>query len=166
VDSAGIDEASVFVDLGAALNRTSASRETPGAATQRAVRFSPHVGLGLRRAVWSRSDLGVRLELDRIEEHSLIALRALDYRYRLGPSLSLTGYLGAARLGTATPAYGYYAGGGLQWRDVRPRWDLGLELRYADKLASDDLAPDGTLLGNSDTFTDLFGAALYLSRRF
>jgi Capsule assembly protein Wzi len=166
VGSVGNDEASAFVDVGAALNRTRASRDKPGSATRRAVQFSPHLGVGLRRAVWTRSDLGVRLELGRVEEHSLIALRALDYRYRLGPSLSLTGFFGAARLGTATPAYGYYAGGGLQWRDVRPRWDVGLELRYGDKMASDDLAPDGTLLGNSDTFTDLSGVALYLSRRF
>jgi hypothetical protein len=108
----------------------------------------------------------VRLELGRVEEHSLVALRAVDYRYRLGPSLAVTGFLGAARLDTATPAYGYYAGGGLQWRDVRPRWDVSLDLRYGDKLARDELSPAGTLLDNADTFTDLFSAALYVSRRF
>jgi hypothetical protein len=139
----------------------------PGAPTQTlAMRLEPHLGLGLRRAVWTRSDLGVRLELERVEGHPLIAVRALDYRFRLGRSLAVTAFMGAARLGLQTPAYGYYAGGGLQWRDARPRWDVNLDARYGDKLARDELGPGGGPPGNSDVFYDFFSAALYVSRRF
>jgi hypothetical protein len=159
--------ASMFVDMGVALSRLRISSDTPGAPTQTlAMRLEPHLGLGLRRAVWTRSDLGVRLELERVDGHALLAVRALDYRYRLGRSLAVTGFMGAARLGLQTPAYGYYAGGGVQWRDVRPRWDANLDVRYGDKLARDEVGPAGTLLGNIDVFHDLFSAALYVSRRF
>lgn len=160
-------DASIFVDVGASLTHLRISTDAPGApSTTIGSRLSPHVAVGLRRAAWSHSDLGVRLELDRDSGYTLMALRALDYRYRLGTSLALTAFLGAARMSGPLAAYGYYAGGGLQWRDARPRWDVNLDLRYGDKLARDELAPDGTLQGNADTFRDVFSAAVYLSRRF
>ena len=159
--------ASMFVDVGAAASRTRVSRSSPGSYVQTsALRLAPHLGVGLRREVGTRTDLGVRLELDRIDDHTLIAVRALDYRYRLGPTLAVTAFAGAARLDLATPAYGYYVGGGLQWRDVRPGWDAGLDVRYGDKLARDELQPGGVLLGNVDSFNDAYSASLYLSRRF
>lgn len=159
--------ASMFVDVGAAASRVRLSRSSPGSSVQTsALRLAPHLGVGLRREVGARTDLGVRLELDRIDDHTLIAVRALDYRYRLGRSLALTAFAGAARLDLATPAYGYYAGGGLQWRDVRPGWDAGLDVRYGDKLARDELQPGGALLGNVDSFNDVYSASFYLSRRF
>jgi hypothetical protein len=165
--ASGDESASMFIDVGAALSRVRVSRDVPGVPTQTsALQLEPHLGLGLRRAVWNRSDLGVRLELDQVEGRALVALRALDYRFRVGRSLAVTAFLGAARLDLQTPAYGYYAGGGLQWRDARPRWDINLDVRYGDKIARDELDPGSGRPSNNDVFHDLFSTSLSLSRRF
>jgi hypothetical protein len=159
--------ASMFLDAGVAISRVHTSRDTPGSpSSTSAATLSPHLGLGVRRAVSQRNDLGARIELDRIDDHAMIALRAVDYRFRLGNAFALTAFAGAARYNTQTPAYGYYLGGGAQWRNVRPRWDLNLELRYGDKLAHDELDANGQLAGNSDVFSDVLGATLSVSRRF
>ena len=42
-----------------------------------------HVGIGARRRVTARQDLGVRIEYDDIGGHALLGVRALDYRYRV-----------------------------------------------------------------------------------
>jgi hypothetical protein len=107
-----------------------------------------------------------RIELDRANGRTLLALRAIDYRYRLPNSIALTAFLGAARYDLAIPAYGYYAGAGVQWRDIRPRWDLNIDLRYADQLTRDTLGPDGTISGATHSAHDVMGLALYVSRRF
>lgn len=165
--NADVAGASLFLDAGTALTRIRVTRDTQGVPALRLpAHFTPHVGVGLRRTAWGRSDLGVRLELDGDGSRTLVAIRALDYRFRVGPNLAVTAFLGAARLENPIPAYGYYAGGGLQWRDLRPRWDINLDFRYGDKLARDDVGPDGKLQGNNDTFHDVTGLALYLSRRF
>ncbi len=159
--------ASMFIDAGMALSRVHTSRDIPGSpGNTSAATLSPHVGLGVRRAISARNDLGARIELDRIDDHALVALRAFDYRLRLSEDFALTAFAGAARYNTQTPAYGYYLGGGAQWRDVRPRWDLNLELRYGDKLAHDERDANGQLEGNSDVFSDVLGAMLSVSRRF
>ena len=169
VDAAGKAEsgASMFVDAGVALSRVRTSRDTPGSpSSTSAAKLSPHLGLGVRRAASQRNDLGARIELDRVDDHALIALRAFDYRFRVNGAFALTAFAGAARYNTQTPAYGYFLGAGAQWRDIRPRWDLNMELRYGDKLAHDELDSNGQLLGNSDVFSDVLGATLSLSRRF
>lgn len=159
--------ASLFVDAGVALSRVHASQDTTGfITTTSAAKLTPHLGVGMRRAVSARNDLGARLELDRIDERSLIALRAFDYRFRVNGSFALAAFAGAARYNTQTPAYGYYIGTGVQWRDIRPRWDLNLDLRYGDKLAHDQLDANGRLRSNDDVFSDVMGATLSLSRRF
>jgi hypothetical protein len=159
--------ASMFIDAGVALGKVHTSRDTPGSpSSTSAARLAPHLALGVRRAVSNRSDLGARIELDRVDEQLLVGLRAFDYRLRLTTSLALTAFAGAARYDAQTPAYGYYGGAGVQWRDIRPRWDLNLDLRYGDKLAHDELDANGRLAGNSDLFSDVMGATLSLSRRF
>jgi hypothetical protein len=130
------------------------------------MRGAPHLGFGARRAVTARSDLGVRVEFDRLDERALLAVRAVDYRYRLDERLALTAFAGALRYNLATPAYGYYAGGGIQWRDLLPRCDLNLELRYGDKISRDHLLPQEAGLAQPDSFYDFNGAALSLSYRF
>lgn len=129
--------------------------------------FTPHIGIGARRSVSSRSDLGVRAEFDRIDDHMLIAVRALDYRYRTHGPLAFSGFLGAARYDLATPAYGYYFGAGVQWRDILPGFDLGLDWRYADKVARDKLLPtDPAPEPRPDAFYDINSYSLSLSYRF
>ena len=126
-----------------------------------------HVGVGVRRAVSDRTDVGMRLELDRIDDAYLLAVRAIDYRYRLWGQLAISAFLGAARYDLATPAYGYYVGGGITWREVLPRFDIGIDARYADKVARDKLLPtDPVWAQRNDIFYDVKSLALYLSLKW
>jgi hypothetical protein len=159
--------AHLFVDAGVAASKVTIR---PGDLVPRqttSTELSPHIGIGARRAVSSRSDLGVRAEFDRINDHLLLAVRALDYRYRTQGPLAFSAFLGAARYDLATPAYGYYLGGGVQWRDILPGFDLGLDLRYADKVARDKLLrSDTTSELRPDSFYDITSTTLSLSYRF
>lgn len=160
------DGAALFVDAGANASEVTIDLDDsiPRATTDREV--AAHVGIGARRRVTARQDLGVRIEYDDIGGHALLGVRALDYRYRFHGPLAITGFLGAARYDLATPAYGVYLGAGAQWRDLVPRLDLSLDLRYASKVARDHLVAGDPVGGRGDSFYDITSAALYLSYRF
>lgn len=154
----------LFAEAGMAVSRVRA--DVDGAAPRTSpVRAAPHLAAGLRRAVTQRGDLGVRLEFDRVEDETLLAVRAVDYRYRIRRRLAMTAFVGAARYDLQTPAYGYYLGGGLQWREILPRWDLNLDLRYADKVARDHVLPGESGKKRSDDFYDIYSVALSISHR-
>jgi hypothetical protein len=124
-----------------------------------------HLGAGFRREL-AQGSIGARLELDDLDGESLLAVRALDYRRHLSERFALTAFAGAARLDVATPAYGYYLGGGLQVKELWPRWSLGVDLRIGDKLARDNLLPSDPQGGRPDNFYDLKGVSVYVSREF
>ena len=63
----------------------------------------------------------------------------------------MTAFAGAARLDLATPAYGYFLGGGAERKDLWPRWNLGFDFRYGDKLARDN-GLEGRSMGMSGDF--------------
>ena len=125
-----------------------------------------HLGIGARRSVSERADIGFRLELDSIDSNTLLAVRAFDYRRHLSERLAINTFLGAARLDLATPAYGWYLGFGVQWKQLTPEWDLSLDVRFGDKLARDNLLPSDPQGGSPDNFHDVTGITLYLSRGF
>jgi capsule assembly protein Wzi len=126
-----------------------------------------HFAVGARRAVSEHSDLGVRAELDDIDGDMMLSVRALDYRYRFRNPLAVSVFLGASRLDLATPAYGYYYGAGMQWRNLLPNIDVGLDLRYGDKIARDKVLPsDPPSTKREDAFYDVLGATLSLSYRW
>ena len=126
-----------------------------------------HLAFGARRAVSDRSDLGVRLELDDVNSHTLMSVRALDYRYRFANPLALSVFVGASRYDLATPAYGQYFGAGLQWRDVRPGWDVELDVSEALKVARDHLLPsDVHSPVRPDSFYTIDSVTLSLVKRF
>jgi hypothetical protein len=125
-----------------------------------------HVGVGVRRTLPGGNDVGVRLELDDVDSDLLLAVRALDYRFNRSERVAIGVFLGAARLDLATPAYGYYLGCGVQFKQVLAGWDLGLDLRRGDKIARDNLLPTDPQGGSPDNFYDLTGLGIYLSRRF
>lgn len=159
--------ADLFVDAGLNVSDVQIRIGDGSPKTTTGAQTAAHMGVGARRAVSDRSDLGVRLELDQIDGEMMLAVRALDYRYRFNNPLALSAFLGAARYDLATPAYGYYYGIGAQWRDVFPRFDLSLDLRYADKIARDKLLPsDPGSDPRPDSFYDVTGATLYLSYRW
>ena len=125
-----------------------------------------HTGAGVRRMVSERSDLGVRVEFDRVEGKSLISLRALDYRYRWKKKLAAGVFFGAARYQIQLPAWGYYWGAGIQYRDIVPKWDMGLDVRHYEKISRNNLLPTDRGYGISTvSFRDIDGVAIYLSRK-
>lgn len=158
----------VFVDVGA---QRSQVREImldlgPNESTDPAEAY--HAAVGARRAVARRHDVGVRLEVDRIEGRSLLSVRAVDYRYRFHRKAAIGAFFGAARYDLGPAAYGYYMGAGLQYLDVLPGWDLGLDFRLHEKLTRDKvLATDPPLtLQLPRRALDITGASLYLSRKW
>jgi hypothetical protein len=160
------DTVELFAEAGAAASRTRIELADGSPKYDTDFAYTPHLGLGARRAVSDRSDLGARIEFDDLEGALLVAVRAVDYRYRIGKHWAVTGFVGAARYDLATPAYGYYLGMGAQWRSIARNLDLTLDVRYADKLARDKLLPsDPPATPRPDMFYDMIGATLYFSYR-
>ncbi|MGO9515334.1 MAG: capsule assembly Wzi family protein [Steroidobacteraceae bacterium] len=159
--------AEVFVDVGVNANQLhiNVQPELPSITTS--LGFGPHFGLGARRAVSERNDLGVRLEADGdVNGHSLLGVRVVDYRHRYSQHFAVSLFAGVARYDVATPAYSMYGGLGAQWRNILPKWDLGLDLRYAQNVARDRVLasdPPGT---RPEIFYKIETALFYLSRRF
>lgn len=159
--------ADLFVDAGVNVSDVQIRLGDDSPVTTTGMKTAGHIGIGARRAVSDRSDFGVRLEVDQIDDEMLLAVRALDYRYRFRNPLALSAFAGAARYDLATPAYGYYFGAGVQWRDLLPHFDLSLDFRYMDKVARDKLLPsDPSSQPRPDSFYDITGATLYLSYRW
>jgi hypothetical protein len=158
-------DAEVFVDFGVSSTRVEANLADQTKSESSS--SGAHFGAGVRRALRAGS-IGVRLELDDLDSNSLLAVRALDYRRHLSQHFAVTGFLGAARLDLATPAYGYYLGGGIEIKHLLRRMDLGIDLRLGDKIARDSLLPADPQPqgGQNDNFYDLKGASVYLRYRF
>jgi hypothetical protein len=156
--------AELFFDAGVHHTRVRADiAESPDTLTS--TEAGLHLAVGLRREL-RQGSIGARIELDDIDGDQLLALRAFDYRRHVSDRLALSAFLGAARLDLATPAHGYYLGGGIQIKELVASWDLGIDLRLGDKIARDNLLPTDPLGGRPDNFYDLSGVSVYLSRRF
>ena len=162
-----------FVDLGASGGKLGLDLGGFSAASEAAVpRYrsvaSPHLGVGLRRAVSAHTDLGVRVELDDFDG-LMVALRILDLRYRVGEHFALGAFGGFARYSGPTPAQGYYGGFGLQWRGVMGHWDLSLDDRFFNALQRDKVLPsDQAAASNGDPveWYLMQAPSLYLSHAF
>ncbi len=126
-----------------------------------------HFGFGARRPASENGDLGVRVEFDEVDGSSLVSLRALDYRYRIGRKLAIGAFFGAARYQIQLPAWGYYWGVGLQYRNLFPGWDLSADVRHHEKISRNNLlTTDRGYSVSTVSFRDMNGAALYFSRHF
>jgi Capsule assembly protein Wzi len=128
-----------------------------------------HVAFGARRSASERGDIGVRLELDQIDGDLMLSLRALDYRYRLLPWLGVSGFAGFARYDYGLATNGYYWGGGLQLRDVLPKWDVGVDFRHYEKLNRDKSLPTDPVPSPQQhprLYIDIDGISLYVTRRW
>lgn len=157
--------AEVFVDVGAQTADVEALIALVDDASESS-HSGLHLGVGVRRAVGERGEIGARLELDEIDSERYLRIRVFDYAFRVSDRFAVTAFAGAARLDLATPAYGYYVGAGVRFRDVVPRWDLGLDLAYGDKVARDNLLPSDPQGGSPDNFYDVSSLSVYLSYRF
>jgi len=156
--------AELFVEAGVNASKIHFDLDTISTSSKSEV--GPHLAVGARRAVSDRSDLGARVELDQVDGHSLLSVRALDYRYRFSNPLALGVFVGAARYALGTPAYGLYYGAGLQWRDIRPGWDAGLEARIHMRLARDHLLPEDPQSERPDSFYKINSLSFVVTRRF
>jgi hypothetical protein len=166
-DSADDNRTEYFVDAGGSASRVRIELADGSPKYVTPFGYAPHLAIGARRAVSERSDLGARIEFDNIEDALLIAVRALDYRYRFTKHFAASFFAGAARYDQATPAFGYYGGLGVQWRDLLDHIDLSLDVRYGDKLARDKVLPsDPVSTPRPDLFYDLFGATLYFTYKY
>jgi hypothetical protein len=119
----------------------------------------------VRRAFDQHNDFGTRIEFDNVNGHLFTALRAVDYRRRIGTHFAASFFFGAGRYQGPTPAYGWYGGVGAQWRDIRTHWDLSLDARIGDHMVRNKIAGEPIILW-PNTFYTITGASLYLSRRF
>lgn len=155
--------AEVFIDIG--VQHTSVDADLADFTSNESSDSGLHLGAGVRRALRGQGDIGARLELDSIDSNLLLTVRAFDYRYHLSEKFAVGAFFGAARLDLATPAYGYYLGGGLTIKELLADWDLGVDFRLGDKVARDNVLPSDPQ-GRSDNFYDLSGVSVYLSRRF
>jgi len=163
-----VKDGEVFVDLGANASRQSVDLTAPVHKTHSPIKEGWHVAFGARRFVSDHSDFGARIEVDDIQNHNLLAVRLIDYRYRFRSPLAFSIGVGAARYNLATPAYGLYWATGLQWRNLLPNWDLSLDVRFADSVARDHLLPNDppTVGGRDDSFYDILITSLSLTRHF
>jgi len=154
----------LHVDV-AAVASSVLTRETPDSPrVSTGVGFGPGLTLGARRAVSEHQDLGAALEAADVHGTSLLSARIVDYRYRFDNPLALNVFLGAARYAELTPAYGFYYGAGLQWRNILPHWDVGIDVRYAAKV--DRVNPPPPPQGQPYGYHDITYGTLYVSRKF
>lgn len=163
----GTSAAELFVDAGANANRVQVSLNGLLPRYVEGTEVAPHVAFGARRSVSTHQDLGVRIEADELAHRAFYNVRLLDYRYRFGTPLALEFFAGAARYNLSTPAYGFTFGAGVQWRDVVPKWDVGLDYLYGVNVARIRLLPQDVQEGTrNDSFYNIQRATLYLSRKF
>jgi hypothetical protein len=159
----------IFVDAGIAAHQVHINL-TPEIPVTKSSNIDPHLAIGARRAVSATNDLGVRLELDQVDGHSLVGVRLVDYRHRYTDAFALGLFLGVDRYNLATPAYSMYGGIGAQWRNFLPKWlpkwDLGLDLSHAQNIARDHVLATDPRGSRPDSFYKIDSAVLYLSRRF
>ena len=154
-----------FVDVGMFTSHLDYEQDAGKVPAVKTPQGSIHLGLGVRRAVDRHNDFGTRIELDNVRGRLFMALRAVDYRHRFGPNLAAGLFFGVGRYDGPTPAYGWYGGAGIQWRELWHKWDLGLDARTGDHMVRNKIPGEPVILW-PNTFYSIYGASIYLSRRF
>jgi hypothetical protein len=157
----------LFVDAGFNVNRLNINLEPNLPIERTPAKFGPHFGVGARRAVSENNDLGVRLEADDdVDGHLLLGARVVDWRHRFTRHFAMGTFLGVARYKLATPAYSLYSGLGAQWVDIVPKWDLGMDFRYAQNVARNHVLSTDIQGPRPDSFYKIESGILYLTRKF
>jgi hypothetical protein len=161
------DGSEIFIAAGATANKVEAEIISTQPRVTTGPEYGAHVGIGARRQVSEHQDLGVAIEGDDIQGLSLLSVRAIDYRYRFTGPLAMNLFLGATRYALATPGLGLYLGGGLQWRNILPNWDLGLDYRAGVEVSRQRLLPSDPQGGyRPDAFYNISMLTLYLAWKF
>lgn len=158
-------ESERFVQLGYGRHRVVFDPNDPPQPKSYTATTGLNVGLGVRRRTGMHSDFGARIEFDQLANTSLISVRALDYRYRLGKHAALSAFMGASRYAAQTPALGWYFGAGVQWRNLLPSMDLSIDYRSVQGLQRDHLLA-GEPTARPDEYYSVTGFVTNLSYRF
>ncbi len=156
----------LFVDMGVNVDKVRTDLEKGLPTTWSGVGASPHLAVGGRRAVSTWNDLGARIEFDEVQGHSLIGVRALDFRHRMNEHFAINLFAGVDRYDLATPAYSIDFGAGVAWRDILPKWDLNFDLRHGQNVARNHVLPTDVQGVRPDSFYKIEQMLLYLSRKF
>lgn len=156
----------IFIDVGANYSQLQFIRGVDLADLTSSREAALHVAVGARRRISDHSDLGVRIEHDRVADRTLWSARLVDYRYRFGRHVALSAFGGVGRYADGLPAYGYYGGAGLQYLGPGRNWELGLDYRVHNKLGRDKVLPGDppSTPDRTRLFYDVSGLTLYLSR--
>jgi hypothetical protein len=154
-----------FVDFGMFSSKMDYEQDAGAVPAVNTTHGSFHLGVGVRRAFSRRNDFGTRIEFDNVSGKLFTALRAIDYRHRFGPTFAAGLFFGAARYDALTPAYGWYGGAGMQWRDLWKNWDAGVDYRIGDHMVRNK-TPSETVIIWPNAFYTIKGTSFYLSRRF
>jgi hypothetical protein len=75
-------------------------------------------------------------------------------------------FAGVNRYNLATPAYSLYGGIGTQWRNIVPKWDIGVDFRYAQNIARNHVLATDPPGVRPDSFYKIESLIAYLTRRF
>jgi len=164
-DSTASRRTEAFVDMGMFSSKMDYEQDAGAVPAENTTHGSFHVGLGVRRAFGRHYDFGTRIEFDNVAGKLLSAVRAIDYRYRFGPTFAAGLFFGAARYDAVTPAYGWYGGAGVQWRDLWEKWDAGVDYRIADHMVRNKTPGEPVIIWPNAFYT-IKGLSLYMSRRF
>jgi len=154
-----------FVDVGVVSSWIDYEQDAGSVPAVRTTSASAHLGLGVRRAFTQNNDFGTRIEFDSADSRMFMALRAIDFRHRFGPHFAGSLFFGAARYEALTPAYGWYGGAGIQWRELLKGWDLGVDYRIGDHMARNKTPSESVIIWPNAFYT-IQGVSTYISRRF
>ena len=154
-----------FIDLGMFTSKMTYEQDAGVVPPVDTTHGSFHLGVGVRRAFGRHYDFGTRIEFDNVAGKLLTAVRAVDYRYRFGPVFAAGAFFGAARYDALTPAYGWYGGVGVQWRELWKNWDAGIDYRIGDHMVRNK-TPSEPVASYPNAFYTIKGTSLYMSWRF
>ena len=157
----------LVLDAGIARISSSVINNTSAPSITTPAKQSPHAGIGFRRKVSNSNDIGMRLEIDQVNNRQLLSLRLLDWQHQFWNKFAFSAFLGGARYDWELPAYGYYGGTGIQWRNLLPNIDLNIDYKIYNKIARDKLLYSDPPFGSSpDMFMDLNSSTTYFSYKF
>ena len=154
-----------FVDLGMFTSKMDYEQDAGAVPPVNSTHGSFHLGVGVRRAFSRYNDFGARIEFDNVSGKLFTALRAIDYRHRYGPTFAASLFFGAARYDALTPAYGWYGGAGVQWRELWKNWDAGVDYRIGDHMVRNKTPGEPVIIWPNAFYT-IQGPSIYMSRRF
>ncbi len=154
-----------FVDFGMFSSKMDYEQDAGAVPAVNTTHGSFHLGVGVRRAFSRRNDFGTRIEFDNVAGKLFTAVRAIDYRHRFGPTFAAGLFFGAARYDALTPAYGWYGGAGMQWRELWKNWDAGVDYRIGDHMVRNKTPGEPVIIWPNAFYT-IKGTSFYLSRRF